>query len=769
VHAAYQVADRFPDGQLFVDLRGHVAADALPPGEALAYLLRSLGTAASAVPDAVAERAAQYRSKLENSRTLIVLDNAADAEQVRPLLPGAPGCLVLITSRNRLVLEDARSLTLDSLGELDAVALLRKVAGRELGDAEEIKALARLCGCVPLALRIVAARLRHDAALTVATLIGELRDERGRLEQLSDDERDLTSVFDSAFANLPEAERELLRLLGLLPGPDLDAYAAANLAGTDVDTAEGLLESLLARNLLIQQKAERYGLHDLVRAYAKTLIEPGSQTAAAKDRLIGFYERAAWTANRLLARVTEPRTAPRGEPSGPLPDLADRDAALSWLRRERPNLLAAATSQAVDPARRVHLLGSLAELLYQDGPYPQATALHQTAAREAAALGDRLAEANALLAFGRANAFCTTQDISVTVSALDEALAIFSELPNRQGEANARYALGGAYYNLGRNEEAATHLRAAVAIYQDLGEKLGMADCYRYLIRCLEMQGDSRMSLHYCHEALALCRAEGDRHGEALALSSLGRCELESGYLGEAAGHLNEALDIMRERGSRRHKAGFLLTLGRVHENAGDYDAANAALGEALEIYRSVGYVLGMASTQVYLGTVARAAGDHRAAIELFEQSLEGFATTDHQSSIASIKCELGLAYYLAGDPRGVPLIEESLRLITEGKFGVYGHSTAVATLAQVAEAEGDTRRALELFREALPLTRQMIAVLVEVRVLDGLSRCAALLGERDAAREALREAVAIYRRMDAPELAEAEERLAVLDGRGPV
>lgn len=768
VHAAHRVAGRFPDGQLFVDLRGHTAADAMPVDEALAYLLRALGVPASAVPDAVAERAAQYRSRLENSRTLIVLDNAADVEQVRPLLPGAPGCLVLITSRNRLALDDARSLTLDSLGEDDAVALLRKVAGpeRELGDLDQIRSLARLCGCVPLALRIVAARLRHDAALTVATLIAELRDERGRLAQLSDDERDLTSVFDSAFANLPDPERELLRLLGLLPGPDLDAYAAANLAGTDLRTAEGLLESLLSRNLLIQQKTGRYVLHDLVRAYARTLIDPdGEPGRSAKDRLLGFYLHTAWTADRLLARVTEPRTDPPGEASGPLPDLADRDDPLSWLRLERPNLLAAATSPAVDPAQRVHLTGSLAELLYQDGPYPQATVLHQTAAREAGRLGDRLAEANALLAFGRANAFCTAQDISATVSALDEALSIFRALPNRQGEANARYALGGAFYNLSRNKEATTHLRAALSIYEDLGEKLGMAHTYRYLIRCLEMQGDSRMSLHYCHEALALCRAEGDRHGEALALSSLGRCEVESGHLSDADEHLNQALAIMRERGYRRNEAGILLILGRVHEYTGDFDSANATLGEALEIFQSVGYTLAIASTQVYLGKVAKAAGDYPAAIELFERSLEGFATTDHRSSIASIKRELGMAVYLSGDPRGVPLIEESLRLITEWDLGVYGHSETVAALAEVAEAEGDTRRALALYREALPLARQMIAAPVEAGILNGLARCHALLGEPDEAREALLQAVAIYRRMGARELAEAEERLAALGG----
>ena len=256
VHAAHRLSGRFPGGQLFIDLHGYTKGQPpREPGEALEAFLRALGVPAGQIPQETEERAALYRQRLAGTRTLIVLDNASDEAQVRPLLPGEPGCLVLVTSRRRLKgLDDARSLALDLLPPQDAVALLRAVAGagRIAAGDPLLGEIAGLCGRLPLALRIAGALLRHRPAWSLGHLAGLLRDQQHRVRALSDGERDLAAVFDLSYAGLDEPHRLLFRRLGLVPGPDVDAYAAAALLECDPDGATALLEDLVDHNLLTE-------------------------------------------------------------------------------------------------------------------------------------------------------------------------------------------------------------------------------------------------------------------------------------------------------------------------------------------------------------------------------------------------------------------------------------------------------------------------------------------------------------------------------------
>jgi DNA-binding SARP family transcriptional activator/tetratricopeptide (TPR) repeat protein len=762
VHAAHRVVDRFRDGQLFIDLRGHAAGSApVRPEDALAYLLRSLGVPPQAIPPGTEERTALYRSRLADSRTLIVLDNAADPEQVRPLLPAGPGCLVLVTSRSRLTgLDRAHALTLDILGEREAVALLGKVAGTEHAPADSaaVRELAALCGYVPLALRIVAARLRHQRDLSVDVLVAQMRNESGRLGQLNDGDRDLTAVFDSAFADLPAAEQGLLRMLGLLPGPDVDAYAAASLVGADradLAEAERLLESLLDRNLLIQQTAGRYRMHDLIRAYARSLTDTGDLEArTARSRLLDYYEAAAWTAARQLARTRRPGPdpSPMTGAAPELPELADLESALAWMRAERPNLIAAISAisavdsvDAVDttdaapgePSRRVGLTAALSPLLELDGPWPLATSLHQAAAEAARAAGDRLAEANAIWDQCAIQRMTHTASTRETETLFDEVAEIYRELGDEQGEANVlneKALMALAMDAPGSSREPA---RAALAIFRRIGDRKGETRALHFLTSAAQLTGQADEAMRLCREALRIDREIGNRQGESLALLLLGRMEFGAGDLASATEHHERASTIFREIGHRQNEGVALLELGEVYTTVGAHAKATEVLNAALRLFRELDFRGGLTLGRYYLGRDLLKAGDAATSVECFRDSLSGFQAMGHRRGEAVALHDLGLALYRTGDASGVALIEEALEICrSEGVEDVQGEAEAVVYLGEVAFDGGETRTALELYVQALALARKAQSLLDEAHAFDEIALPGASGRTRGGARE---------------------------------
>jgi DNA-binding SARP family transcriptional activator len=770
VHAAHRLADRFPDGQLFINLRGHAsAAAALPAGEALAYLLRSLGVPAQALPDSVEERAALYRSRLENSRTLIVLDNAASEEQLRPLLPGQPGCLALITSRRRLAgLERARSITVDLLSEREAVTLLAEVAGRHrlTEDSPAAADLARLCGYIPLALRIVAARLRHSDTLTAAELAGELRRADSRLDVLTDGERDLTTVFDSSFASLPEAEQRALRLLATLPGQDFDGYAAANLLGTSSAAAEGLLASLLTYSLLIQQVEGRYGMHDLVRAYARTLPEAADEQAGpARDRLVDYYRSAAWTAARHQTTAIRWR-APVAGFAGPSPALDEMMRAMTWLRTERANLLAAVHDDAVPTERRIDLAIALAALLQLDGPWSEAIALQRMAERLAVEAGDRHGTADALRNLG------LVLLLSARDGAYEEALhrfgqarELYRELGNRSGEADALFRFGRAQTHLDRNEASLASSRQALALFREVGDKFGAGLALLAICDAARMLGRSHEALEACRETLAIQRELGNRQTEGTVLQKLGYVLTGLGELDAALEALESALEINREYGQRVGELAVLDGMGGIYSLQGAYQQADDALQRSLELSEGLNYVLGKAVMLTHLGQNKVAAGEPLAGIEFLERARAAYGEFGHPTGEAEVTRELGWARVSAGDLEGRELIRQSLEAYCGTLDNPLEEMHALVLLGRTALIEHDPRTALGHFEQALPLARRLHRPVAEARALDGLAQCRVLLGDPAAALEPLREAVGLYRGMGLAELAAAEARLASAGG----
>ena len=582
VHTAHRLAEKFPDGQLFLDLRGYTQGH--PPRtaeEALSWLLGALGVPPQSIPADGEQAAALYRQRLSATRTLIVLDNAASEAQVRPLLPGSGSCLVLVTSRRRLKgLDDAHSLSLDLLPPPDAVALLRAVAGPGRIPADDPLAgkIARLCGYLPLALRISGALLRHRPAWSLEHLAELLRDQRQRVSVLSDGDRELAGVFDLSYANLQAPHQRLWRSLGLVPGPDLDAYAAAALVQVEPAAATGLLENLVDHNLLNAYAPGRYRLHDLLRAHARALAtDPEFEREAALDRLLHYYAHTAQSASILIARY--PRPQPDGPAPAHRPTLTEQDAARTWLRTERPDVEAAyahACTYGLD-GHAIALAAGLANILRTDGPFTRAREIHQTAAEMAERLSHPAAHANALIDLGLVRQL--TGNYPEADDAYNQALELFHALGHRYGEALALANLGCVRHLIGDYPGAGDALTRALELYRALGHRLGNAGAVAELGYVRFLTGDYPEAVDALAQALELYRALGHRQGEATALTYLGRVRFLTGDFPRAGDALARATEILRALGDRGNEAVAL----------NDYAAVLAATGQrahALALYR---------------------------------------------------------------------------------------------------------------------------------------------------------------------------------------
>nr|WP_194924229.1 helix-turn-helix domain-containing protein [Catenulispora pinisilvae] len=713
IHAAHQLKDRYGDGQLFVDLHAHSAGwEPRSAADALETLLRSLGVPAQAIPPDVEARAALYRSRMAGTRTLILLDNAADAAQIRPLLPGEAGCLVLITSRTRLAgLDDAHTLTLEVLDAEPAATLLRQVAGpHRIGtdETDPVAELVELCGRLPLALRIAGARLRHRPALRVQDLITQLRDATDRLVHLRDTDRDVTAVFATSYARLPDAEQRLFRLLGLLPGDDIDSYAAANLADLgDVRTAEHLLESLLDHNLLLQHQAGRYRLHDLVRAFARTLAvrqAPDEQGPAAA-RLLDYYQHTAWCAQALVTSI--PRLPVKGPAPKLAPALTDRTSARTWLRTERSNLLAAFSHAAThDWLRAVRLAGAMATLLAADGPWDEAIRVHTTAANLAeqlplpAVLGTTLTD----LAYLRA----LTGDFTGAATDLETALHHCEQADASLGHANALTLLAQISAFTGERATAEQHLHHAIERYGQLNEHLGLANALTQRGTVHRLNGDYPAAEHDLNIALAGYEALGDQEGQATALSNLGVVRETTGDYPTATGYQQQALHLHRRAGNRIGQARAFLGLGQAYAHAGDHDAAIDAAQQALELFRGLADPNGQANALGNLGYFKR----------------------------------------LAGNPEdGLPDLQNALEIFR--RIGARGNEAwALDLYAGTVAATGDHLRALQLYHDVLHLARQTTMTAVEAAAHAGIGQCYQHLGRIGDSSTHLKQALDMFQQL---------------------
>jgi DNA-binding SARP family transcriptional activator len=766
VHVAHRLSERFPDGQLFIDLHGHTQGHRpREPGQALEWLLRALEVPAARIPEDAEARAALFRQRLAGTRTLIVLDNALDEAQVRPMLPGQSGCLVLVTSRRRLKgLDDARSLSLDLLPPDDAATLLRAVAGSDHISAEDpmLAEIVQLCGRLPLALRIAGALLRHRPAWSPEHLAGRLRDQRRRVASLSDGERDLSVVFDLSYIDLGCAHGLLFRRLGLLPGPDADAYAAAALLECDPRAATGLLEDLVDHNLLIAHAPGRYRLHDLMRAHAAALADtdPQPDRDTALDRLLHYYAHTAQTASDLIARY--PRSAPVGPVPAHVPALHDPEAAWAWLRAERDNLEAAYTharTHALE-GHAVALAAGLAEILHTDGPYTRALELHEAATATAQRHGWPTAQATALADLALVRRL--VGDLPGAGDALTRALEIFCAIGDRRGEAVALSVLGTARLLAGDLPGADDALTRALEIFCTIGDRRGEASALNNLGDLRLQAGDLPRAGDAFTRALEIYRVVGDRHGEAVTLNNLGNARLLAGDLLAAGDALTRALEIYRALSNSRDEAIALNNLGDVRLAAGDLPGADRAITRALEIFRAIGNRRGEASALNNLGNARRLAGDLPAADEALTQALEICRAAGHRTGEAYALSSLARVRRLAGDlPSAVDAASRALQIYrTAGSRG--NEAWALNHYAAAIAATGDLPQALALYQQALTMNRELNKPDDEAASLEGIGECLLAAGDTDQGIRHLRHALETFRRLGMrPDAERVASRLA--------
>ena len=645
VRWARRAAAAFPDGQLYVNLRGYDPGAPVPPADALAGFLRALGLAGEDIPAGEDERAAAYRSLLDGRRMLVVLDNAASVGQARPLLPGSPSCLVVVTSRDSLAglvaRHGARRLALDMLPADDAIGLLRTLIGERV-DAEPDAAaeLAAQCARLPLALRVAAELAAASPDSRLAELAGELAGERRRLDLLDaggDERTAVRGVFSWSYRHLPAAAARAFRLIGLHPGPDLDAYAVAALTSGVADgesapvtatEAKDALALLARAHLVHPVGGGRYGLHDLLRAYARELAaaEDGATgQLAAMTSLLDYYLGVAGAAMDVLVPA-ERNYRPRLEPiSTPAPDLTTPARARAWLDAERAVLVAVALHAAAHgwPSHTTRLAAVLYRYLETGGHYADAVTVHGRANHAAVLLGDRAAEAMALTNLGiiswRQGRYQQAADYH------QQSLAASVAIGDRRGEATALANLGTVHERRGRYQQAVRCHQQALAAYQSVGERTGEARALGNLGSVAAREGQYERAVDWYQQALTVFRETGDLTGEASALPDLGRAYHRQGLFEEAVGCYQRALALFRETGDRTGEAEarngvaeILLASGRPDEAQVAYTAALALAGQLGEAYEQARAHHGLAAALDAVGNTGLARHHRSCALELY-------------------------------------------------------------------------------------------------------------------------------------------------------
>jgi len=603
VHFAHQVAGQFPDGQLYVDLRGfHPNASPMPTAEAVRGFLDAFEVPPGRVPGSPRAQADLYRSLLADRRVLVVLDNAATAEQVRPLLPGSANCLALVTSRAPLTslvaVEGAQPLTLDVLGIDEAREQLANQLGRErlAGEARAVDEIVAWCAHLPLALAIVGARAASRPGYPLDALLCELRDARYRLDALTDSDvtADVRTVFSWSYHRLSPPAARLFGLLGLHPGPDIGVAAAASLADLPVSRVAPLLAELTRAHLLTERLPGRYACHDLLRAYAAERareVEDCGQRDAAVHRLLDHYLHTAHAAAALLnphRKPVRPVPAPRAG-AVVAEDLTGYAQAMAWFATERP-VLVAAVDLAADNGFNGHvppLAWCMAIYFQRLGHWQEWAATQRAALKAATLLEDRCAAAHAHRDLARA--YLPQGRFDNARRHLMCALDLFRAEADTHGEAQTHLNLGMHLERQGRHREALRHTQQAFELFRSLDNRIMQARALNAIGWLHAQLDDHRQAISHCREALVMLEPLDDRYGQAASLDSLGFAQAHLGQHDEAVASYQRALDIRRELGDRASQANVLTHLGDAHLAAGHPAAARDALREALALLDQLG------------------------------------------------------------------------------------------------------------------------------------------------------------------------------------
>ncbi len=606
VHWAHRVRDRFPDGQLYINLRGFdPSGTAMASAEVIRRLLDALRVPPERIPLEPDAQADLYRTVLADKAMLILLDNARHADQVRPLLPGAPGCLVLITSRARLTsliaAEGAHSLPLDLLSSEEARQLLarRLGASRLTAEPDAVDEIVARCSGLPLALAIVAANAATHPQMSLTTFAAKLRDSRIRLDALSTSDSlvtDIRAVFSWSYEALSQDAAQLFRLLGLHPGPDVSMPAAASLAALPVDRAGSALTELVNAHLIDEPTPGRYACHDLLRAYAADLLrttDSDQQRHTATGRMLDHYLHSAHTAAMRLMPARDQISLAPPQPGVIVEHPADHEQAYAWLTAERSVLLGAIDKAAATEfdTHTWQLAWSLYDYLDRGGHWHDLAATQHTAV----AAGQRLAHPTA--------------------------------------QARAHRYIAHAYMQLGRFDDAHSELQCALDLHRQAADVTGQAYAHHIMSSLWGRRDGYREALDHAQQSLELFTQAGDRLWQGCALNGVGWFNAQLGDYEQTITCCEQALALLYEFGDRRGLAATWDSLGFAHHHLGHYDEAIACYNHALQLVQELRDLFFEAVAHSHIGDTHRSAGDPAAARDAWQQALIIFHKLGHSDA----------------------------------------------------------------------------------------------------------------------------------------
>jgi DNA-binding SARP family transcriptional activator/uncharacterized protein HemY len=760
VRWAHRVAASFPDGQLYVNLRGYDPGQPVTATDALAGFLRALGVAGADIPLEEAERAARYRSLLAGRRLLVVLDNAATAEQVRPLLPGSGSVMVVVTSRDALTglvaRDGARRLDLDVLPPADAAGLLCTLIGVQAeADLAAAAALAGQCARLPLALRVAAELVAARPDTPLAAMVAELADEGDRLELLDaggDPRASVASVFSWSCRHLPPDAARMFRLLGLHPGADWDRYAAAALAGTSLARA-GQQLGVLARAHLIQPGAGRYGMHDLLRAYAARLAashDNDETRRAALTGLFDYYLAACAAAMDTISPADRHRRPDPPATAAPLPQLGDLTTARAWLDAELATLTAVAAYTAGYgwPGHTTRLAAALAS--YLDGGYnTEAFTIHGHALTGARDSDDPKAQARTLVNLGRLHGKLGRYQQAADY--IRQAVTLARDAGDRRGQAEALKYLGIAYDKQGRYHQAVDCNRQALALYREVDDQWGELWVLQAMGVQDARQGRYQQAASHFQQALTLSRQADDRDGEGYALGNLGETCYRQGQYQQAGASLRQALTVARENGDRYAQAEWLTRLGEVSCRQGRHDQAAGYYQQALALHRELGdrdgeadALNGAGETHLATGQVGQAHACHTTALTLAHQTGNRREQARALARLGEVSHSQGLYDQAAG------YYQQALALHRE-LGDPSGEADALNGAGETHLATGQVGQAHACHTTALTLTRQTGDRYQQARAHHGLADAAHVAGDLSQARKHRQHARDLYTSLGIP------------------
>lgn len=719
VNWSHRVSGRFPSGQLYADLQGHTPGrQPVSSASVLARFVHALGVPPNDTPAEEDELAALYRSLVAGMRLLVVLDNASSADQVRLLLPGGAGCVVVVTSRNVLselvVSHGARSLTLEPFSSDEAESLLKGLLGPDRAGSEpgEIGELAARCGYLPLALRIIAAKLQAEPHRTVADMTARLRrPDRIAVLRLGDSNNAaVRAAFDTSYDTLPPDERRAFRFLGLVPGSDFGQEAVAALLGVDPTAAEALLDGLGARHLVDQVAGSRYRFHDLLREYATELcrtLDDESTRREALERLFAYYIRctneAASLLNPRLHRLPDEGT----DELGTLEPMPDHDSALAWLDTEQPNLVAMIVhAAAAGPRSAAWRLADPMLAYFYVRPSVTDWLLVGNAALHAA-IGETDARAIASMHGMLGSLHQRLGDMAVAIDHMNQALEASRTAGWLKGEARAHCILGAIFQNRGPIGQAIQHHRAALSIERRLADDHAAAVHLMNIGFGLYQAGDFAEAYVSCQEALRILERMGDEYAIAIGRDNLGVVSRCLGDLKGATADLHYALSEYQRTSRSSLEAECLSNLARVCSDRGDPASAQEHAHASLELARTLGELRLEAEAANTLGMVARRAGDADQSAVWHGRALDLAAQGEYVRGYVEALLGLASAAALAKDvDHAYARAEEALAEARQAEFR-YHEAQALTIQATLLLERGRLEAAQDACRRARAIHRE--------------------------------------------------------------